>query len=281
MIKEGVDDSMSIIPQSSSPFDAIVGDDGRWSARSLQTLMSYARWENLAPALNRAMASARNEGLDVAEHFLGSQEVAGGSGPAREDFRLTRHAAYLLAMNGDPNKPEVAAAQSYFAIRTREAETAIASAVPQDYEQALVALLGKVRETKALEGRVAELEPAAHAWDVLASGAGDYAVGDTAKILSRDPAIQLGRDRLFTVLAEQKWTFRQVADSKPRAMQYAVNRGWLSEIPQSHYHPRTGDLVLDAPQVRVTVKGVRELHKRLGGTAPVQLPAAAIEGGVR
>lgn len=38
------------------------------------------------------------------------------------DFHLTRFAAYLVAMNGDPNKSEVAAAQAYFAIRTREAE---------------------------------------------------------------------------------------------------------------------------------------------------------------
>lgn len=36
-----------------------------------------------------------------------------------------------------------------------------------------------------------------------------------------------------------------------------------------HYHPRTGDLVLDPPQVRITVKGIEALHKLLGGQTPV------------
>ena len=45
--------------------------------------------------------------------------------------------------------------------------------------------------------------------------------------------------------------------------QYPVDRGWLTEKPKSHVHPRTGELVLDPPQVRVTVKGLAELTKRL------------------
>jgi len=253
-------------PEGGSPFDALRGPDGRWPARQLQILMGYSRWENLAPALKRAMASARNEGLDVEENFLRSQEVAGQRGPGREDFRLTRHAAYLLAMNGDPNKAEVAAAQTYFAVKTREAEVRGQSpALPQDYEEALVHLLDKVRENKQLESRVRELEPSAQAWDVLASAAGDYSLRDSAFILNRDPAIDTGQQRLMKLI-------RALGMVDRNDVPYARHASHLTERAQSYTHPRTQEEVLAKPQIRITVQGLRYLHGKLGGEGPLQLP---------
>jgi prophage antirepressor-like protein len=155
------------------------------------------------------------------------------------------------------------------------------SAAPREMTklEALQAAIESEEGRLAAEARVAQLEPAARSWQVLASGEGDFAVADAAKILGRDPSITLGRNRLFALLAEYRWTYRQGVDDKPRAMQTAVTRGWLSELPQSYEHPRTGDLILAAPQVRITAKGLHELHKRLGGTATVQIPTAPVQGG--
>lgn len=126
-------------------------------------------------------------------------------------------------------------------------------------------------ERLALAQQVAELAAPARAWETLATADGDYAVADAAKILSRDPGIQVGRDRLFTILRDLKWCYRQGIDNRHRVYQTAIERRRLSELAVSHFHPRTGELILDPPQVRVTVKGLLDLHKHLGGTAELDV----------
>ena len=48
-----------------------------------------------------------------------------GNGAKREirDYMLTCYACYLIAMNGDPRKEEIAFAQAYFTVRTRKAKS--------------------------------------------------------------------------------------------------------------------------------------------------------------
>lgn len=133
------------------------------------------------------------------------------------------------------------------------------------------------RQLVAAKQTIAEIAPAAESWETLASGTGDYSVADAAKILSRDPRIKLGQQRLFTHLMDLHWLYRQAGDRKWRAYQTAITRGWLSEIPASHYHPRTAELVIDAPQVRVTVKGLQRLHQQFGGASHLALPAPVSE----
>ncbi|MEV0584139.1 BRO family protein [Nonomuraea sp. NPDC050310] len=106
-----------------SPFDTIRRFDKEgeyWSARDLMEPMGYSRWSDYRPVLDRAMASATAHAASTDDLFRVTPEKTAGR--PREDFRLARFAAYLVAMNGDPRKPEVARAQAYFALRTREAE---------------------------------------------------------------------------------------------------------------------------------------------------------------
>ena len=122
-----------------SPFDAIrrTREDGAeyWSARDLMPLLGYPEWREFRPAIERAWKSAEAQG-HVAEDLFGVITEK-GLGRPREDVHLSRFACYLVAMNGDPRKPEVAAAQAYFAVRTREAEVRQQHALPTTFAEAL------------------------------------------------------------------------------------------------------------------------------------------------
>lgn len=121
------------VNQYKNAFDAIaqsIADESGehievWYARELQNVLGYARWENFVVAINRAMESCKTQNINVDDHFREvTKMVVLGSGAQRavQDFMLTRYACYIIAQNGDPKKEEVAFAQSYFAIQTRNAE---------------------------------------------------------------------------------------------------------------------------------------------------------------
>lgn len=96
-----------------------------WLARDLMGYLGYARWENFVEAIRRAETACSSQGNDVSSHFRDVTKMVDiGIGKKREvaDVMLSRFACYLIAMNGDPRKEEIAFAQGYFAVQTRKLE---------------------------------------------------------------------------------------------------------------------------------------------------------------
>jgi DNA-damage-inducible protein D len=96
-----------------------------WSARDLQDILGYAKWQNFQNAIEKAKEACENAGEDCDSHFLAvtrSVSLANNAIREIEDIALTRYACYLVAQNGDPSKVEIAFAQTYFAVQTRKQE---------------------------------------------------------------------------------------------------------------------------------------------------------------
>lgn len=96
-----------------------------WSARELQALLGYSKWENFEKVIQKARDTCANAGEDIFNHFPDVRKtipMPKGAEKEIDDILLTRYACYLIAQNGDPRKPEIAFAQTYFAVQTHKAE---------------------------------------------------------------------------------------------------------------------------------------------------------------
>jgi hypothetical protein len=125
---------------SESPFDSIRRFDEKgqeyWLARELQKILGYIQWRRFEDAIDRAKISLQNQGVNITAHVAEVGKLPSASNPVPlQDYKLSRHACYTIAMNGDVRKPEIAQAQAYFATKTREAEVAKSSQLEPEERQ--------------------------------------------------------------------------------------------------------------------------------------------------
>lgn len=142
------------------------------------------------------------------------------------------------------------------------------------HSEALRGWAAEIEAREAAESQVRELTVPASAWNELADAVGDYAVSDAAKVLSRDPNISIKERALFQYMSGLGWIFKR--DGRWKAYRTQIETGRLAEkVGKPFWHEGRGELINGEPTVRITPKGLAELHKRLGGSGQLALVAAS------
>ncbi len=105
-----------------------------WWATDIMVMFGYANMKSFQKVIERVTKAMVSLNIPYYENIIAEQREI--EGKMRQDFKMTRFACYLAAMNGDPKKPEVAYAQAYFAEQTRKFELYIENA--QEIERVLI-----------------------------------------------------------------------------------------------------------------------------------------------
>lgn len=141
-----MDDLLTHLQQNLELIKRVTEDENPleyWSARELMPMLGYHTWAKYMLAINRAIDACEASHQQISNHFLPAPAKSNGGRP-REDYFLTRYACYLVAQNGDPRKPEIALAQTYFATQTRKQELH----EQREYELKRLEARAKLRETE-------------------------------------------------------------------------------------------------------------------------------------
>lgn len=91
-----------------------------WWGSELMLMLGYDDMQAFRKVIDKATKALISLGIDHYQNIIYcDREIDGRVVP---DFKLTRFACYMAAMNANPQKPEVAKMQAYFAIQTRKFE---------------------------------------------------------------------------------------------------------------------------------------------------------------
>jgi DNA-damage-inducible protein D len=100
--------------QTDDSFEEFAQDNGirYWYARDLMSMLGYQSWDSFRKAVQRALTALDALEIIHEDTITSTTRIEGGL-PV-PDYKLSRFGCYLVTMNGDPKKPQVAAAQAFF-----------------------------------------------------------------------------------------------------------------------------------------------------------------------
>ena len=106
-----------------------------WSAREIHPELGYEKWDNFVEVIEKAKENCVQIKSNPTHHFAEvGKMIPIGKGAFREqvDYVLSRTACYLIALNGNPGKEQIAWAKAYFIVQTRAQETSRPTLTPVD-----------------------------------------------------------------------------------------------------------------------------------------------------
>lgn len=253
---------------TSSPFDAIrrfdqIGNE-YWSARELAKILTYDNHRNFLRVIDKAKISCEGSGQAPLDHFVGVDTMLSlGSGAKRrgKDYRLSRYACYLIALNADPAKEIVAQAKTYFAIQTRRQELADElQRLPQTEETERIEYRGKMRfldnQLKGAVHNAGAEKPKDYAeffdsgYKGLYGGETENAIHKRKRLKNKEKILDhMGSEELGANIFRATQTNAKLRREKPQSKELAND---------THYE---------------VGKKVRQTIEELGGTMPEDLPA--------
>lgn len=232
-----------------------------WYARELMLSLGYSSWDKFKSVIEKAKISCENSGSVANEQFslVGkSLNLPNGAIKYIDDYdcKLTRYACYLIAQNGSPRKKQVALAQTYFAVKTRQQEL-----TEEEYK-----LLSE--DERRMYNRKIVTDRNKYLFDTAkASGVKDYGKfnnagykglynGETAEAIAKRKGLKNGQPILdYMGSAELGANIFRITQTDALLKDNKVN----TESEACSTHNRVG-------------KAVRKAISELGGTMPENLP---------
>ncbi len=255
-----------LIEQTEKTFEDIkhIDENGNeyWYARELMLSLGYSSWDKFKNVIEKGKISCENSESLYTEHFslVGKTlDLPNGATKYIEDYdyKLTRYACYLITQNGSPRKKQIALAQTYFAVKTRQQEL-----TEEQYKQLS-------EDEKRLYNRVVVKNRNKYLFDTAkASGVKDYAKfnnsgykglynGETAEVIAKRKGIDPKKQSILDYMdsAELGANIFRITQTDELLKRNNVN----NENDACFTHNRVG-------------KAVRKAIEEVGGTMPEDLP---------